>query len=122
MNDFALQRFSDRLVQAEADGTISAEQARLARSALEGGGMEAALEALRGSVMAKAGDPAANGNQPAPEPSQADSDPLLSIAEDKADLRDALNRDLGSEEAVDLIRKIAAAYAASEDGSAAAAG
>ena len=114
MSDFELQRFSDRLDQAKAEGTITDEQLRLAKAALEGGGMEAALEALRASNLQKAGTPLDDGSDAPDAPAQADTDPLLAVAEDKADLRDELNRDLGSQQAVELIRKIAAVYDAIE--------
>lgn len=107
MNDFKLQQFSDRLDAAVVDGTLTSDQVRLVKAALEGGGMQAAMDELRKLSMAKA-EPAAN-PEPEPEP-----DPGIELAEDLADLRDALNRDLESSEVVDLIHKISAAYAAME--------
>lgn len=114
MSDFVLQKFSVRLDAAAADGTITADQLRLAKAALEGGGMDAALEALRGFDMAKAEVTPAEDGSAAPGPDSGPTDPRVEVAEDLADLRDELNRDLESQRAVELIQKIATAYAAME--------
>lgn len=109
MNDLDLQKFSDRLDAAAADGTLTRDQVRRAKAALEGGGMQAAIEALQACDMAKAGnhmDQTEESRHAAP----AGLDGAVpGLTEDLAGLRDALNRDLASDEALALIQKIAAA-------------
>lgn len=76
--------------------------------------MEAAMEALRSFDMAKAEATPADGADAAPGVDSGPHDARLAMAEDLADLRDELNRDMGSEAALALIQKIAGALPAIE--------
>lgn len=109
MSDLDLQKFSDRLDAAAADGTLTREQARLAKAALEGAGMEAAIEVLQASETSDPGDPTDAGEKSHHEAPVGLGEASAMLAEDLAALRDALNADLGSDEGLALIQKIAAA-------------
>lgn len=109
MSDLDLQKFSDRLDAAAADGTLTRDQVRRAKAALEGGGMQAAIEALQACDIAKAGNPTAQTEESLHAAPAGLDGAVPGLAEDLAGLRDALNRDLASDEALALIQKIAAA-------------
>lgn len=113
MSDLSLQKFSDRLDAAAADGTLTPDQVRLAKAALEGGGMQAAIEALQASDVANAVNHMESHEELRHEAAvgldAASGNITENTAEDLASLRDALNEDLASGEALALIQKIAAA-------------
>lgn len=115
MSDLDYQKFAVRLDAAAASGIITQDQLRLAKATLEGGGMDAAISALQASNMMKDNPEPENEEKTEPGPDSGSRDPRLELAEDLADLRDELNRDLGSAAARELVRKIAAMIDLEED-------
>lgn len=112
MTDFAFQKFSDRLDQALLDGTLTHDVHLQAKAALEGAGMGAAMDVLKKAHTEQAGpvdDPGAPTDGLEDDSAGGEASDRVSFAEDLADLRDELNRDLSSERNLEIIMRISQA-------------